>query len=181
MLSDAKTPLPVPSGTPSPPESPSEVSSRRPCSPVIEQGGPSGKALVIDLSSSSDEQYSFADTSHDFEFAQRLYDKLNRDFLGSPSDGNIIILSDSNEEKEEVRKKKFVDAKDAATSAAVNPVSIASVDDVGTPAEKSLTPTASPTDANEVPGAVLNDSSDSLASGRKMGKGSGGRDEAGAP
>jgi hypothetical protein len=51
--SDAKTPPSAPSGTPSPPRSSTEVSSRCPRSPVLEQGGPSGAALVIDLSSSS--------------------------------------------------------------------------------------------------------------------------------
>jgi hypothetical protein len=54
---------------------------------------------VIDLSSSSDEEESFADTFHDFEFAQRLYGKLNCDFLGPPGDDKIIILSDSDEKK----------------------------------------------------------------------------------
>jgi hypothetical protein len=67
--SNSKTPPPAPSGTPSPPGSPTEVSSRRPRSPVFEQGGPSRKALVIDMSSSSDEEGFIVDTSHNFEFA----------------------------------------------------------------------------------------------------------------
>jgi hypothetical protein len=37
-----------------------------------------------------------------------------------------------------------VDAEDAATSVAINPVSTASADDIGTPAEKSSTPAAPP-------------------------------------
>jgi hypothetical protein len=157
-----------------------EVSSRRPRSPVFEQGGPSEKASVIDRSSSSDEEDYFVDTSRDFEFAQRLYDELNRDLLGPPSDGKVIILNNSDEEKEEAREKS-VDAKDVATSAAVNPVSTAFVDDTDTPTEKSSTPAASPADADDDHGVVPNDSSDSLASGPKMEEGSGGGDEARAP
>jgi hypothetical protein len=41
-------------------------------------GGPSGKALVIDLSSSSNGEDLIAATSRDFEFAQRLFGELNR-------------------------------------------------------------------------------------------------------
>jgi hypothetical protein len=48
--SDAKTPPSAPSRTPSLLGSPSEVSSHCPRSSVFEQGGPSGKAPVIDLS-----------------------------------------------------------------------------------------------------------------------------------
>jgi hypothetical protein len=54
---------------------------------------------VIDLSSSSDEEDLIADTSHDFEFTQRLNGELNRAVLGPSDDGKIIILSDSNEEE----------------------------------------------------------------------------------
>jgi hypothetical protein len=50
MANDAKTPLPVPSGSRSPPRSPSDVASRHPHSPLFEQGGPSEKAPVIDMS-----------------------------------------------------------------------------------------------------------------------------------
>jgi hypothetical protein len=97
--SDAKTPPPAPSGTPSSLGSLSEVSSRRPRSAVFEQGGPSRKPPVIDLSSSSDEEDSFIDTSCDFEFVQRLYGELNCDLLGPPGDGKVIILNDFDEEK----------------------------------------------------------------------------------
>jgi hypothetical protein len=65
----AKTPPLAPSGSPSPSGSTSEVSSHRPRSLVFEHGAPSGKALVIDLSSYSDEKDVIADTSHNFEFA----------------------------------------------------------------------------------------------------------------
>jgi hypothetical protein len=68
--SDSKTPLSALSGSPSPPGSLSEVVSHRPLSPVFEQGGPSEKAPVIDLSSSLDEEDFIVDTSRDFEFTQ---------------------------------------------------------------------------------------------------------------
>jgi hypothetical protein len=82
---------------------------------------------VIDLSSSSDEEDLIAATSRDFEFTQILLSKLNHAVLGPSGDGNIIILSDSDEE--EVREEKTVDTKDVAPSAAVNPASTASVND----------------------------------------------------
>jgi hypothetical protein len=87
---------------------------------------------MTDLSSSSDEEDFIADTSHDFEFAQRLYDELNRAVLEPPGDGRIIILSDSDEE--EVREEKTTDTEDAAASAALNPASTASIDTDDAPA-----------------------------------------------
>jgi hypothetical protein len=100
MPSDTKTPPSASSGSPLPLRSLSETSSRRSCSPVFEQGGPSKKTLVVDLSSSSDKEDPIPDTSHNFEFAQRLYGELNRSLLGPPGDGKIIIISDSGEEEE---------------------------------------------------------------------------------
>jgi hypothetical protein len=179
--SDTKTPPPVSSRSPSPLGSPSEVASHHPRTPVFEQGGPSKKALVIDLSSSLDEEYFIADTSRDFEFAQRLYGKLNRAFLGPPGDGKIIILSDSDEENEEVHEVKSTSPKDAAASAAVNLASTAFAGNAGALADKTSTPAASPTDANEDLGAAPNDISDGLAPGPKMGKDSNGGYEADAP
>jgi hypothetical protein len=121
--SDTKTPPPAPSGSPPPLGSPSEISSWHPCSLVFEQGG-SGKAPVIDLSSSLDEEDLIADTSHDFEFTQSLYDELNHAVLEPPGDGNIIIINDSDEE--EVREEKTTGTEDAAASAVVNPTTTAS-------------------------------------------------------
>jgi hypothetical protein len=83
---------------------------------------------VVDLSSSSDEEGFIADVSWDEEFIKRLFGDLNRDVLGPPDDGKIIILNDSDEEEEEVREEKTGDTEDVATSAAVNPVSTASDD-----------------------------------------------------
>jgi hypothetical protein len=131
---------------------------------------------VIDLFSSLDEEEFVADTSRDFEFTQRLYGELNRDLLGPPDDGNVIILIDPDEDKVEVHEEKFASAKDAAASAAVNLVSTASADDTGTPAAS-----LADTDDDDDPRAVPNDSSDDLAPGPKMEEGSGGGDEAGAP
>jgi hypothetical protein len=136
--SDIKTPPPVPSGSPPPPGSPSEISSRRLCSPVFEQGSqdPSGKASVMDLSSSSDEGDLIADVSRNEEFARRLFGDLNCDVLGPPGDGKIIIFSDSDEEEEEVREEKTTGTEDAATFAAANPASTAFADNAPTGGEK---------------------------------------------
>jgi hypothetical protein len=79
--------------------------------------GPSKKAPVIDLSSSSDEEDLIAATSHDFEFTQRLFGELNRAVLGPPGDDKVIILSDSDEE--EVHEEKITGIEDATTSGAV--------------------------------------------------------------
>jgi hypothetical protein len=78
----AKTPPSAPSGSPSPLMSPLEVSSCCHCSPVLEQGGSSGKTPVVDLSSSSDEGDLIADVSQDEEFARNFFDDLNHDVLG---------------------------------------------------------------------------------------------------
>jgi hypothetical protein len=85
---------------------------------------------MIDLSLSSDEENFIADTSHDAEFARKLFGDLNRNNLGLPSDGKVIILDDSDEEKE-APDEKIVGTKLAATSVAVNPAPTATtaVDD----------------------------------------------------
>jgi hypothetical protein len=110
---------------------------------------------VVDLSSPSDEEEPIHDTARDFKFAQRLFGEINRDLLGPPGDGKVIILNVSDEEKEEAHEEKSVSAKDAATSAAVKPVSTA--DDIDTLAEKSSTPAASPADADNDPGVEPNE------------------------
>jgi hypothetical protein len=88
---------------------------------------------VVDLYSYSDEGEPILDTSRDFEFAQRLFGELNRSLLGSTGNSKIIILSDSGEEKEEVREEKSIGIEDVSASAAVNPASTASADDVDAP------------------------------------------------
>jgi hypothetical protein len=95
--SRGSTPPLVLSGSLPPPGSPSEISSRHPSSPVFQQGGPSEKDPVVDLSSSSDEEGLIPDTSRDEEIARRLFGNLNRAVLGPPGDGKVIILSDFDE------------------------------------------------------------------------------------
>jgi hypothetical protein len=55
---------------------------------------------MIDLSLSLDEENLITNTSRDAEFAKKLFGDLNRDILGPVGDGKIIILDDSDEEKE---------------------------------------------------------------------------------
>jgi hypothetical protein len=99
----------------------------------VRAGGPSEKAPVIDLSSSSDEEDLIAAMSHDFEFAQRLFGELNCVVFGPPGDGKVIILDDSDEEKV-AQEEKIVATEPAATSAAVNPASAASTNADDAPA-----------------------------------------------
>jgi hypothetical protein len=64
-------------------------------SPIFEQGGPSERIPVVDLS--LDEEDLIPDTSRDEEFVKRLFGDLNRELLGLSDDGKVIILSDSDE------------------------------------------------------------------------------------
>jgi hypothetical protein len=82
---------------------------------------------VVDLSSSSDEGNLIADVSRDEEFTKRIFGDLNRDVLGLPSDGKIIILSDSNEE-EEVHEEQAADAEAVPSSVARSLAPTASTD-----------------------------------------------------
>jgi hypothetical protein len=66
--------------------------------PLCEQGGPSEPVPVEDLTLSSGEEDSVADTSRDEELARKLFGDLNRDILGPPCDSKIIVLSDSDDE-----------------------------------------------------------------------------------
>jgi hypothetical protein len=125
--SDAKTPPSAPSGSPPPPGSLSEISSCRPYSPVFDQGGSSGKVLMIDLSLSSDEENFITDTCRDAEFTKKLFGDLNRDILRPPGDGKVIILDDSDEEKK-AQEEKTTCTKPMTTSTAINPASTTSAD-----------------------------------------------------
>jgi hypothetical protein len=147
---------------------------------VLEQGGPSGTAPVVDLSSPQGEENPIHDITRDFKFAQRLFGELNCDLLGPPNDDKVIILSDPDEE-EEAHEEKSISVEDVSASVAINPVSTASTGDIGTSAEKSSTPAASPTNADNDPRVELNDSSDGLAPSPKEEEGTNGGDEAGAP
>jgi hypothetical protein len=114
----------------------------------------------VDLSSSSSEEGLIADVSWDVEFARRLFGDLNRNVLGSPSDGKIIILSDSDEEEDKVHEEKTIGTEHATTSVVVNPASTASVD---------------------APTGVKNDNSDDRTPDHKADSNSGSRDDAGLP
>jgi hypothetical protein len=112
------------------------------------------------MSSSSDEEDLIPDTSHDFEFTQRLYGELNRVFLVPSGDGKIIIISDSDEKKEEVHEEKSTGTREATASAAVNPTSTASAD---------------------APTGTKNDNSDGQRPDQEAGDEDGGRDDADTP
>jgi hypothetical protein len=92
---DAKTPPPVPSGSLPPLGSPSDVSPRRHCSLVFEQGSTSGVTPVSGPSSL------VVNTSHDEEFTRKLFGDLNRDILGPAGDGKIIIIDNSDDDAQE--------------------------------------------------------------------------------
>jgi hypothetical protein len=73
--SSVSTPPPASLESLLPHGSPSEISSRRHYLPVFEQGGPSEKVPMVDLS--SDEEDAFPDISWDEDFARRLFGDLN--------------------------------------------------------------------------------------------------------
>jgi hypothetical protein len=91
---DAKTPIPMSSGSLPRSGSPSDVSSCCHCSSVFEQGGASRATPVSGPSSL------VVDTSRDEEFARKLFGDLNRDILGPPGDGKIIIIDDFDDDDE---------------------------------------------------------------------------------
>jgi hypothetical protein len=140
--SKASTPPPSRSGSPPPTQSPPETSSHCLCLPPCEQGGPSEPIAIVDLASSSGEEDSVADTSRDEELARKLFGDLNRDILGSPGDGKIIVLSDSDDE-DETHEDAAVDA-EAAPPSATNPAD---------------SPTSAP-DADDTPDGVPDDNVD---------------------
>jgi hypothetical protein len=118
------------SRSPPRPGSPSEVFSRHPCSLVFEQGGPFEKVLVVDLSSSSDEDSLIPNTSREEEFIKRIFGELNCDVLGLSDDDKIIILNDSNDdEEEEVHEEDATDAEAAPSSVVRSLAPSASTDD----------------------------------------------------
>jgi hypothetical protein len=127
--SKASTPPPSRSGCPPPTQSPPVTSSRRLCLPPSEQGGPSEPVPVVDLALSPSEEDSVADTSWDKEFARKLFGDLNRDILGPPGDGKIIVISDSDDE-DETHEDAVVNAEAAPPSDANSVDSPTSASDV---------------------------------------------------
>ena len=97
---------------------------------------------MVDLASSSGEEDFFVDTSRSEELARKLFGDLNRDILGPPGDGKIIVLSDSDDEDE-------AHEDDAVNTEAAPP---STVNSPATP--------ASAADADEAPDGVQDDSSD---------------------
>jgi hypothetical protein len=130
-LSGGLTPPLAPPGSPSPPGSLSEVSLCHPCSPVLEQGAPSEKIPVMDLSSSSDEENPIPDISWDEEFTKRLLGDLNHGLLKPPGDGKVIILSGSDEE-EKVSKEDVATAEAMPSSTVKSLASTTSATDTDT-------------------------------------------------
>jgi hypothetical protein len=109
---DAETPPLAPSGSSPPPGSPSVASSRRLCSLVFEQGNAFENIPMLDPSSF------IVDTSHDEEFDRNLFGDLNRDIIGSPGDGKIIVLNDSdNDDEAQEEKSTDIESMTAPTSA----------------------------------------------------------------
>jgi hypothetical protein len=122
----ASTPPPSRSGSPPPTQSPSATSSHRLYLPLCEQGGPSKPVPIVDLALSSSEEDPVVDTSRDEEFARKLFGDLNRDILGPPGDGKIIIISDSDDEDTAVNAKA---APPSAANSADSPTSASDVDE----------------------------------------------------
>jgi hypothetical protein len=58
---------------------------------------------MVGLASPSGKEVFFANTSQDEELARKLFDDLNRNILGPPGDGKIIVLSDSDDEVRHMR------------------------------------------------------------------------------
>jgi hypothetical protein len=83
----------------------------------------------VDLALSPSEEDSIADTSRDEEFARKLFGDLNRDILGPPGDGKIIVISDSDDE-DEMHEDAAVNAEAAPPSAANSADSPTSASDV---------------------------------------------------
>jgi hypothetical protein len=118
---------------------------------------------MVDLSSSLDEEDLIPDTSWDEEFTKKIFSDLNRDVLGPPDDGNIIILTDSDEE-EDVRKEDV-------TNIEVMPSSTARI----------LASTTSTADTDEAPRGVQDDNSGNRTPDSEADGGSNGGDEADSP
>jgi hypothetical protein len=85
----------------------------------------------VDLALSSSEEDSVADTSRDEEFARKLFGDLNRDILGPPDDGKLIVISDSDDEDEthEDAAGNAEAAPPSAVNSADSPTSASDIDE----------------------------------------------------
>jgi hypothetical protein len=95
-------------------------------------GTPSKGFPTVSLDTEDDnEDWNVPDTSWDEEITRKLFSDLNCDLLGLPSDGLVIVISDS-EEKEHGDDHANVD--DALSFLRVPPApSVSATDDDGTP------------------------------------------------
>jgi hypothetical protein len=80
---------------------------------VFEQGNATEKTPMIDHSSF------IVDTSHDEELARKLFGDLNHDILGSPGDGKIIVLDDSDDDGE-AQEEKTISIESTSTPASAD-------------------------------------------------------------
>jgi hypothetical protein len=83
---------------------------------VFEQGNTTRKILMLETSSF------IVDTSHDEKIARKLFDDLNRDILGPPGDGKIIIINDSDDDNE-AQEEKTIEIESMVASASADDAS----------------------------------------------------------
>jgi hypothetical protein len=108
---------------------------------MYEHDEPSKGFSVVNLSSEDeDEDLDALDTSRDEDIVHKLFGNLNRDLLGTPGDGNVIVINDSKEEK--VCQDDYTNADVVPPSPRVSPA-----------------PSASATDDDSTPDGVKDDSS----------------------
>jgi hypothetical protein len=118
---------------------------------VFEHGNASGKTLMIDPSSF------IVDTSRDVELTRKLFGDLNRDIIGPPGDGKIIVIDDFDDDAE-AQEEKTVDIESTTTHAST---------DLGLSA---------PTSVNDAPaGAKISNSDDQGPDQEADGSNGGGR------
>jgi hypothetical protein len=80
---------------------------------VFKQGNASRKIPTLEPSSF------IVDTSRDEELTRKLFGDLNRDILGPPGDGKIIVLDDSDDDGE-AQEEKTADIESTAAPASTD-------------------------------------------------------------
>jgi hypothetical protein len=119
-----------PSSSSSPPDSSLGGLPQGPPSPIYEHEEPSKGFPVVNLS--SEEEDVVLNTSQDDDITCMQFDDLNCGLLGLPDKGNVIIISDSEEEEVHEDNHAYTDA--APSSLRVSSASsISTVDDNDTP------------------------------------------------
>jgi hypothetical protein len=102
------------------------------------------------------------DTSCDVELARKPFGDLNRDIIGPPDDGKIIVLDDSDDDAEAQEEKT------------------ADIESTTTPASADLALSA-PTSANDAPTGAKISNSDDYGPDQEADGGDGGRCSVGEP